>query len=498
MSSAARDPLPADKLPHLLSLRAMVHEAPPDPPRGPIRDALADDGAARVDRATALMDGVVDAYNARVAGVVEARMRGPRARKGTRFWSPDQVKTYQGGGVATLTGERSGIEVKALDAEYVLPDKMVGEIGDAVRPVGLRIVSDAAGQVARSLGRPNTGLAAFDWSVIQDAVDSAVAEMLGVARRHARDVRREILHADSTAESLDQAITNVLEATRRGGNWLKVYGRTLATALTGDAALGAARALGVTHASWLSRRDDRVRLAHGVADGQQRPIGESFLVGGFRLRFPGDPAVLPEGIGMIAGCRCSLIFNRPVPNQRKAVRLAQEGTPVAARALLAEQRTGVWTNADIATGTSMLIPSQSAPASVLDSAAPLDALDPAGLATGGIGVPVVFAPAPVGSPLVVPEVTAPADVVGYRTLDWEVPVEPGQRLAWPGPLTLALAPPAVAGLGVLAVVIPAGMAVGVSNGTVILPADAALSVASVTQGQIVAQPVPLDQQPPPG
>jgi hypothetical protein len=283
----------------------MVHEALPDPPHGEIRDKLADDGAARVDRAVELMESVIKSYNERVAGVVEARLRGPKARKHTRFWS-DQVKVgvevSQGGGLDSLTGQGAGLEYKTLDATYILPERTVDEIGKAVRPVGLRIVADAAGGVAKSLGRPNVGLAAFDRATVEAAVDSAVAAMADVAERHARDIRREILAADSSAESLDQVIDRILEAQRRGGNWLLMYGRTLATALAGDAALAAARAMGVTHTQWLSKRDPRVRETHRTADGQVRPVDGKFQVGAFRLRFPADPAVLPEGIREVANC----------------------------------------------------------------------------------------------------------------------------------------------------------------------------------------------------
>lgn len=280
MSRAARDPLAADRLSALLAAQAMIHESLPDPPQGRIRDKLADDGAARVDRAVTLMEDVIKAYNDRVAGVVEARLRGPKARKGTRFWS-DQVKArgdlYQGRGLDPLNDHRTGLEHKALDATYVLPERTVDEIGPAIRPVGLRIVADAAGGVAKSLGRPNTGLAAFDWSVIETAVDSAVQAMADVAERHARDVRREILSADSSADSLDQVIDRILEAQRRGGNWLLMYGRTLATALAGDAALAAARALGVTHTQWLCVAADTEIWATGALNVARRWSTEGLL-----------------------------------------------------------------------------------------------------------------------------------------------------------------------------------------------------------------------------
>jgi hypothetical protein len=442
VSSAARDLLAADELPALSLAQVMVHEAAPDPPHGPIRDALADDAAARVDRAVGLMETAIGGYNDRLAGVVLARMRGPKARKGTRFWS-DQVKSAENRGVNGLAAHTRGMEAKALDAGYVVPDKTVSEVADAVRPVGLRIVADAAGSVAKSLGRPNVGLAAFDWSQIEQAVDSAVEQILGAADRQAAEIRRAVLDADSTAADLDEAIDRVAEAMRRGGKWLQIYGRTLATALAGDAAIGAARSLGVTHMQWISRRDDRVRHTHRIADGQERPIGSKYQVGAFRLRFPGDPEVLPAGAAEILNCRCGLLFAHPSAEREHAQALVDHGTPGPARQVMAAKAVGAMTNDDVE--------------------------------LGGLSVP---------------QVRVPSDVVGYRSLEAEVPVEPGQRLSWPGTLALALAPPAVVGVAVLAVAIPAGMVVGVAAGALVLAAGASLAVAAVSAGQVIATPVP--------
>jgi hypothetical protein len=445
VSRAARipSPLAADELPALTSAALMVGEAPPDPPVGPSRDLLAADGAARVDRAVALMDAAVTGYNERLAAVVEARMRGPKARKGTRFWS-DQVKSVSNRGV-TVSSAHKTVETKALDASFVLPQRTLDELGDAVRPVGLRIVSDAAAATAKGLGRPNVGLAAFDWREVQGAVGAMVQRMLEVNERHASDVRAAILNADSTAADIDAAVARVLEATRRGGNWLLVNGRTLATALAGDAALGAARSLGVTHTQWLSRRDGRVRHTHVTADGQERPVGSKFKVGEFWLRFPADPTDLPASWAEVANCRCSLLFARPAPERSVAVALAERGTPGPARRLLAD----------------------------------------AALARG----PLALSAPELGAGMSIPEVHAPSDVVGYRVLDGEVEVSPGQRISWPGTLALALAPPLAAHAAVLAVAVPVGTAVGVAAGAMVLAAGVTLAVASVSGGQVVATPV---------
>lgn len=454
MSRAGGDPLAADELPELPAEQLMVFEAPPDPPAGPVRDAMADAGSARVDRAVALMDTAITGYNERLAAVVEARIRGPKARKGTRFWnqSPDGVKV--GGGPVFIRGVDGssthktpvGVELKALDASYVLPERTVDELAKVIRPVCLRIVADATSNVAKSLKRPNTGLAAFDWADINATVDDAVKRLLEVNERHARDIRGEILRADSSADSLDQATDRVMEATRRGGRWLLLAGRTLATALTGDAALAAARALGVTHTQWLTRHDDRVRETHREADGQIRPVGIKFRVGDFGLRFPADPEVLPEGGREVYGCRCSLLFAPPSGQRGKAVALVAHGTPLAAERLSRDAHGG---------GTLVL------------------------------GSPEL------GAGLSIPEVRLPSDVVGYRTLSAQSPVTPGQQISWPGPLALALAPPVAAGVAVLAVALMAGTAVGVANGAVVLPSGTTLLVASASGGQLVATQVTM-------
>lgn len=52
---------------------------------------------------------------------------------------------------------------------------------------------------------------------------------------------------------------------------------------------------------WLSTVDARTRETHREADGQRVPIGQPFTVGGFSLRFPGDPTGPPQEV---IQCRC--------------------------------------------------------------------------------------------------------------------------------------------------------------------------------------------------
>jgi hypothetical protein len=52
---------------------------------------------------------------------------------------------------------------------------------------------------------------------------------------------------------------------------------------------------------WVTMRDDDVRDLHRPLDGQRQPVGETFQVGQWELRFPGEPVGDPEAW---INCRC--------------------------------------------------------------------------------------------------------------------------------------------------------------------------------------------------
>lgn len=54
---------------------------------------------------------------------------------------------------------------------------------------------------------------------------------------------------------------------------------------------------------WLDSHDRRVREEHRAADGQEQPLTQPFIVGGFPLMMPGDPSAPPH---LVIWCRCSM------------------------------------------------------------------------------------------------------------------------------------------------------------------------------------------------
>lgn len=432
-----------------------VSEAAPNPAPGPVRDALAAVTDARARRAEELLTAPLQSYLDRAIGLVRARLKGPKGRKGTKWWD--------GAG---------SIETKALDPGYILPAKVTEELAEELPTAALRIATDAAADTAGRLTSGEPDLGSFDADEIAAAVEDAVSRLLGVADRHARELRDAILTADEEVEDLDDVFDRIEEAHRRGGNWVLMSGRTLANALANDAAYRQALRLGVTHAQWISRRDERVRRTHSHptgADGQVRRLGDRFQVGAFKLRFPGDPVELPASWPEIANCRCGLLFRKPDKNTRR--RLGRVFDAAA------------------------------------DSRSPETALDVlrAALkrAAAAPDAPVLIpAPPGMGLPPVATLVTLGRDIVAYRMLAEQIDAVPGQMMTIPSALALALAPAAVTAT-TLAVLLPAGAVVGVAAGAagvgVILPGGATLEVlgagvdgvrAVLTSETVPPQPAP--------
>jgi hypothetical protein len=385
-----------------------------------VRDALVAATEARAEAAETAFAAVLNNALARMQGVTLARMGGPRARKDTRWWQgPDTL------------------EFKAVNPAYVVPDKLAGEVEDALRPVALRVAMDAAADAARRLGvdpgPAGDGMFAVDQNRISAAVEDAISEILGVTQRQAEDVRATILEADKTAADLDEVLDRIEAAYRKGGNWVLMSGRTLANGLVNEAALIQAQALGVTHAQWLSRRDARVRATHRLADGQVRALGDKFRVGLFELRFPGDPTDLPASWEEIANCRCGLLFATPGEAHQEAVRRLSEATT---------------------------------PGELPEAAARLLA--------GGDGETVISEP-----------------VVGFRALPESPEPMPGQRVTFTDDLPLSLRAPGAwsAAAPMLAVLIGAGATVSVTGGAATLAAGTPLEVVASSATGVQARVV---------
>ena len=398
---------------------------------------------ARIKAAEDAMTSALHGYLARVEGVVLSRVKGPRARKGTRWWGETAKKSL----FAPVTELAPDLEYKALDADYVLPDKLVAEAAATARPIALRVAYDTAAHTARQLGvhvpddPGDHGMFAIDHDALNRAVDDAVMRMTDVAEHHAKMIREAIVGADASSETLDEVLDKIEAAHAKGGNWVMMAGRSLTNGLIHDTAIEQARALGCTHAQWLSRRDPKVRPTHVIADGQTRPIGTDFQVGAFKLAHPCDPKDLPASWDEVANCRCGLTFTKPDEGVRDALNELGKTKPGEA------------------SGAARRLLNKASRAPVVPT--------PRGVPADGDGMlPVAH------------QVSTDEPVVAYRAMSDVIDAVGGQWITLAGPIVLGLAAPSVIAVGapVLSVVIPAGTAVTVAGGTVVLAQGTPLSV----------------------
>ncbi|MCG8354076.1 MAG: phage head morphogenesis protein [Kiloniellales bacterium] len=71
---------------------------------------------------------------------------------------------------------------------------------------------------------------------------------------------------------------------------------------------------------WVAAMDRRTRNSHRRANGQSRAIHDPFIVGGVRLRYPGDPLAPPREV---INCRCiaiAALIRPPRPKRRPGAR----------------------------------------------------------------------------------------------------------------------------------------------------------------------------------
>lgn len=463
MSRAARDlvtspPRSGSDLPVVDVNDLIIAEAVPDPPPGPLRDQLVAANETRARAAQDALRSVLESYLDRSLAVVLARARGPKARKGTRWWTTE-IKVDGASFEVRAFDHPQRTEIKALDPGYIVPDKMNEELANELQPVALRIATDAATDVAHRLG-DDGGIGDVDMDEIAAAVDDVVGRLLGVAQRHAAEIRTAVLDADKTAEDLDEVLDRIEAAHRKGGNWLLMSGNTLANALINDAALREAMRLGVTHVQWISRRDGRVRPTHVRADGQVRRVGRHFRVGLFDMLHPSDPTDLPDSWPEVANCRCGLRFRRPDKGVQGVLDLIFAGDGDDRGDNVNETLKNAVITAAESAGGGLLIPTPS-----------------------GDDLPPVAA-----------VVTTDRPFVGHRVLSGALDVVPGQVINLPGALTLGLLAPAEGAGFALTVAIPAGVAVGYAAGSVILPEGTTLEILSATASGVGA--VVVEKQPP--
>ncbi|QFG13238.1 portal and MuF-like fusion protein [Streptomyces phage Gilgamesh] len=230
---------------------------------------------------------------ARQAGVIAARLRAPKIRKGTRFWEPDDENDTRGGDAS-------------IDEDRVVhASRWAEETTNTIAP----ILQPAAAATARRLGQALAGVATVPPAAVAPALVTAM--YAGEAMTSLLDDLAEELRSlqaqpdDITLEDLEHAVTRFYE--RAGTEWAARVAETCAVSTINGAADAAAESAGPgVVRTWITRQDDRVRPAHRALQGKTLPVGTLYEINGAQLRYPGDPFA---PIALTINCRCRLHYD---------------------------------------------------------------------------------------------------------------------------------------------------------------------------------------------
>lgn len=170
------------------------------------------------------------------------------------------------------------------------------------RQVQDNAINELEPAVRDGLEQRDQGAPVEEW--VTPVVAAAVAVYLARHESEAPDVSvpADVLSAfreqiRATLE-LTEPTDNVEAQIERLATWLGVAATNAATLDAFDASEDDGTVL-----VWQTMRDDDVRTSHRRVQGQRRPLGEPFDVGGFLLNYPGQPVGPPE---IWISCRCSL------------------------------------------------------------------------------------------------------------------------------------------------------------------------------------------------
>lgn len=176
---------------------------------------------------------------------------------------------------------------------------------DASQPgEGLSGTGSSAGADASTYDVFN--LAVQEW--ISNQAATKVTQITDTTRKQLRD---ELAKGVQAGESIAQLMTRVDQLYLKDiiPNRSETIARTEVIAASNLGSVTAAKATGLAGLKkiWLATMDNRTRETHAVADGQEVGIDDSFIVGGEKLKFPGD---ISEGATAdeIINCRCTVIY----------------------------------------------------------------------------------------------------------------------------------------------------------------------------------------------
>lgn len=251
---------------------------------------------------------IVSGFFDRQERAVVEKLRGRKAREGTRHWRTEVSVDGK-----TLAGVAGGDGSKVISASDIFDRARWDE----------QITADLSGvllAVAQHFGSDTYDTLASTHKAAETKADSGYDEtsprllafiqargnkITGINDTTFDDIASALAEGEDAGETMDELavrVAGVFESAR--GQRAETIARTEVISAANAGSVDAMQQSGVVATkAWLSSSDDRVRDTHSEADGQEVGLDEPFIVGGEELDYPGDPNGSPE---LTVNCRCTV------------------------------------------------------------------------------------------------------------------------------------------------------------------------------------------------
>lgn len=255
-------------------------------------------------------EGFIQAWSDRQERHTIDRLGSAKIRKGTYLW----------------VGEGSG--EKSLNSHAIVdPSRWADELTDHLVPMLEVVAKQHANRLARKLKQAGVTDKLIDKGKGYADQNSALGQIVGDTNAIVADVMGDIetmIRESATRQSERvQDVVKTMEAEQAPledikreirkmistrGSWRKGLAIHATTATIEGIKGQVIDAAGDTITKkWKTRKDHKVRDTHALAEGQTRRGGKPFLVGGFPMRYPGDPLAPIE---LTINCRCFMEVER--------------------------------------------------------------------------------------------------------------------------------------------------------------------------------------------
>lgn len=145
---------------------------------------------------------------------------------------------------------------------------------------------------------------------VKEFVDNQIKRLKKINQTTRSQIESAITAAQAANEDRIGMLKTTIKAVFAGifGNRKSTISETESqAALNAGVFIAASKSGDTAKKEWISKKDEKVRMAHRQLDGQKLPLSKSFEVNGLPIRFPGDPLAPPS---LTIGCRCKLRFSK--------------------------------------------------------------------------------------------------------------------------------------------------------------------------------------------